>query len=144
MGDSAMLLDCRDASEITDSDRAWLAAMGERPEREVDDDVLVDRWEGLLTGRWTIVRTQAVGARIRFIALENPGGGSPLRGLSDRERTVVERISRGASNKVIAIDLGLGESAVAMILARALRKLGVERREHLPCLAAALARRAAP
>jgi DNA-binding CsgD family transcriptional regulator len=108
--------------------------------RCADDDAVVDHWEALLAGRWSIVRTRAHGGRIRFIALENPSVGPPLRGLTDRERAVVEEVARGRTNKAIAIDLGLCESAVAMILARALRKLGVERREHLPRLAAALAR----
>jgi DNA-binding CsgD family transcriptional regulator len=109
--------------------------------READPVALVDHWEALLAGRWSIVRTRAHGGRIRFVAVENPDAGAPLRALSGRERVVVGEVARGSSSKAIAIDLGVTESAVAMLLARALRKLGLERREHLPRLAAALSPR---
>lgn len=108
----------------------------------VDEPIeFVDHWEALLAGRWSIARTRAYGGRIRFIAVENHATGPLLRALSRRERAVVGGVARGRSNKAIAIDLGVTESAVAMLLARALRKLGLERREHLPRLAAALSPR---
>lgn len=148
-GSPAAEFDARGGGDFSD------AAAGERPalqaaaarlealRRSDDPAAMIDHWEALLAGRWSVVRTRADGGRIRFVALENPSVGPPLRALSGRERAVAQDVAHGRSNKAIAIDLGVCESAVAMLLARALRKLGLERREHLPRLAAALAPRAA-
>ena len=102
------------------------------------DGELVARWEELLAGRWSIVQTSARSGQLRFVAAANPAARDELRALSARERRVIGAVARGQSNKAIAIDLGLGESSLATIFGRALRKLGVSRREHLSRLAAAL------
>jgi DNA-binding NarL/FixJ family response regulator len=44
------------------------------------------------------------------------------------------RVAAGSANKVVAAELDLHPSAVARILTRALRKLGIERRVHLALL----------
>lgn len=54
-----------------------------------------------------------------------------LHALTSREREVVAYAALGHSNKVIAYELGLAESAVAMRLSRAAKKLGVRRRVEL-------------
>lgn len=51
--------------------------------------------------------------------------------LTPREREIVERVAMGLSNKSVAYELGVCESTVATHLARAMRKLGVTRREAL-------------
>ena len=56
---------------------------------------------------------------------------SPLDGLTDRERDVVEQVCEGLSAKAIGRDLGLAPSTVSTHLYRAYRKLGVESRTAL-------------
>ncbi len=48
-----------------------------------------------------------------------------LASLSTREREVMERVTEGKANKVIAIDLGIGEKTVEVHRANVMRKLGV-------------------
>lgn len=93
----------------------------------------LDVWSQLLRGRWSIVRHQRHGGSLRYLAIENPRGDT-LRVLSDLEREVIRRAAAGESNKVMAIELELHLSTVCNVLAAALRKLGVERRTHLPAL----------
>jgi DNA-binding CsgD family transcriptional regulator len=61
----------------------------------------------------------------------NPGADRPSSPLTDRERVVASHAALGRSNKRIAYDLGLAESAVAMRLSRAYKKLGVRSRVDL-------------
>jgi len=96
-------------------------------------------WEQLLCGRWSIVRLQRAGGRLRFLALENPRSDD-LRVLTPIERAVIERVASGQSNKVIAMDLEFHLSSVGNIIARAMRKLGIDRRVHVAALARLLAR----
>jgi DNA-binding NarL/FixJ family response regulator len=49
-------------------------------------------------------------------------------GLTRREQQLVEMISRGSTNKEIAVDLGLSEQTVKNHIQRVLRKLGVRDR----------------
>lgn len=96
----------------------------------------VETWAGLLSGRWSLVRAQHLGTRTRYLAVENPPGG--LRSLTSAELEVVERVRRGQTSKEIALDLHLEESTVATSIARALGKLGLQTREELVHLSAAL------
>lgn len=45
---------------------------------------------------------------------------------SERERAILRRLMRGATNRKIACDLDITEGAVNVHLARLFRKLGVE------------------
>jgi DNA-binding NarL/FixJ family response regulator len=98
-------------------------------------------WDQLLRGRWSIVRFRNASGRLRFLAIENPRLDS-LRALTSVERAVIERVAVGEPNKVIASDLALHTSSVGNITARAMRKLGIERRVHVAALAQLLAQRA--
>lgn len=91
----------------------------------------IDVWSQLLSGRWSIVRHQQVGGRLRYLAIENPIADT-LRALTPLERDVVSRAASGQANKVMAIELDLHLSTVCNVLATALRKLGLTRRTHLP------------
>ena len=97
-------------------------------------------WDQLLRGRWSIVRFRRASGRLRFLAIENPRQDR-LRALSPVECAVIARVAAGESNKVIAIDLDLHLSSVGNITARAMRKLGIDRRVHVAALARLLARR---
>lgn len=104
------------------------------------DDAALSVWEGLLRGRWSIVRHRRHGGRLRFLAIENPPA-DVLRMLGPLEREVVARAAAGEANKAIAIDLGIHVSSAAEILTRSMRKLGVQHRVHLAQLAGALGSR---
>jgi DNA-binding CsgD family transcriptional regulator len=93
----------------------------------------LDVWSRLLQGRWSIVRYQRQGGRMRYLAIENPAGDT-LRALTAAEREVVVRAAAGQPNKVVAAELELHLSTVCNLLASGLRKLGLERRTHLPML----------
>jgi DNA-binding CsgD family transcriptional regulator len=68
----------------------------------------------------------------RFVlAIRNPPQLTDPRALTERERQVAHLVAQGTSNKMIAYSLGISESTVATQLARALRKLGLRRREEL-------------
>lgn len=109
-----------------------------REQSDRGDVRALDVWSQLLRGRWSIVRHQRQGGRMRYLAIENPLGDT-LRGLNDLERQVVARAARGESNKLMAIELELHLSTVNNLLASALQKLGIARRTHLPALQQALA-----
>ena len=53
------------------------------------------------------------------------------RALSKREHQVATRIAAGRSSKEIAYELGITESTVRVLLARANRKLGARSRKEL-------------
>jgi len=64
-------------------------------------------------------------------ALRNPMQGSDASGLSHRERDIVKAVVKGASNKDIAWQLGLGEQTVKNHLRRIFAKLKVANRVEL-------------
>jgi FixJ family two-component response regulator len=51
--------------------------------------------------------------------------------LSPRERQVMERVTAGQANKVIAIDLGISERTVEIHRARLMEKMGADSLPHL-------------
>jgi DNA-binding NarL/FixJ family response regulator len=51
--------------------------------------------------------------------------GSPLDGLSEREREVLAMVARGLPNKLIARELGISEKTVKAHLTRIFHRLGV-------------------
>ena len=64
-------------------------------------------------------------------ALRNPIQGEDASGLSHRERDIVKAVVKGASNKDIAWQLGLGEQTVKNHLRRIFAKLKVANRVEL-------------
>ncbi|HEY3594780.1 MAG TPA: helix-turn-helix transcriptional regulator [Polyangiaceae bacterium] len=76
-------------------------------------------------GRWTtLFELEVDGCHYRLIR-------EGQRGLTPRERDVVERVLRGSSNKVIAYDLGIAHATVRVLLHRVMLKLGVQSRREL-------------
>jgi DNA-binding NarL/FixJ family response regulator len=59
------------------------------------------------------------------------GAGSTLTSLTERQRTVLERVSRGDSNKIIARGLGIKEGTVKFHVRQLMRKLGVANRTQI-------------
>lgn len=68
-------------------------------------------------------------------AMRNPSPTEEASALSQRERDIVSAVIKGASNKDIAWQLGLGEQTVKNHLRRIFAKLGVANRVELAVLA---------
>ncbi|MEZ4363359.1 MAG: LuxR C-terminal-related transcriptional regulator [Kofleriaceae bacterium] len=112
-------------------------------------------WRALYQGDWSIVESvQRDGRRLLLarpnapLALAEQGAPaprprqepapSPARpSLSPAERRVLEALASGSSNKAIAYQLGLADSTVSTLLARAARKLGCRNRIELTVAARA-------
>ncbi|WP_028927115.1 response regulator transcription factor [Pseudonocardia acaciae] len=76
----------------------------------------------------------ALMARLRA-SVEEPG---PLSGLTERERTLLELIGEGLTNRQIAQRMYLAEKTVKNYVSRLLGKLGMERRTQVAVLATEL------
>ncbi|MBX3249302.1 MAG: helix-turn-helix transcriptional regulator [Myxococcales bacterium] len=100
------------------------------PRRATPDEAL-DLWQGLVRGRWSLVDRWESDGRRYVVARHNPPPSVDPRRLSKREAQVVELAARGHANKYIGYALGLQESTVSTLVGRALRKLGMCRREEL-------------
>ena len=57
--------------------------------------------------------------------LQDRASGSPLDGLSEREREVLAMVARGLPNKLIARELGISEKTVKAHLTSVYRTIGV-------------------
>ena len=57
--------------------------------------------------------------------LQDRAAGSPLDGLSEREREVLAMVARGLPNKLIARELGISEKTVKAHLTRVFQQIGV-------------------
>ncbi|CRK51213.1 Transcriptional regulatory protein DevR (DosR) [Rhodococcus sp. RD6.2] len=79
--------------------------------------------------------TAALMAKLREDEHENTG---PFAGLSDQERTLLELLGEGLTNRQIAARMYLAEKTVKNYVSRLLTKLGVERRTQAAVLAAKL------
>ena len=103
--------------------------------RKRDPRAALDLWQGLVSGRWSLVDHFDSDGRRFLVARENEPGGPALAPLSPRERHVLNLRARGRSIKIIAYELGLGVSTVGALLWRARRKLGLSSDADLAALA---------
>jgi DNA-binding CsgD family transcriptional regulator len=85
-------------------------------------------WENVLSGRWALVDRFDSDGRRHIVALPVSKVADSLRGLSRRQRDVMCLLAEGYSNKVIAFELGISESAVSSHLNNIFRKFGIEDR----------------
>ncbi|HXX68417.1 MAG TPA: helix-turn-helix transcriptional regulator [Polyangiaceae bacterium] len=81
--------------------------------------------------RWTLVDGFVRDGRLFVLAVDNREGASGLDLLSPREREVVLSALHGKLNKLIAFEMGLAQSTVRVLIARAAAKLGVSSRAAL-------------
>jgi DNA-binding NarL/FixJ family response regulator len=98
--------------------------------RENVDEAL-NNWEGLVSGRWSMVDRFDSDGRRFILAIRNDPFHPDPRGLSSRERQVAEYVGLGCSSKEIAYTLGLSEASITNCTARAQDKLGFESRSEL-------------
>jgi len=97
----------------------------------------LDTWRSMLADGWDIV-DQFERAGKRYWVAQAPELPSRARRLTGRERVVADGVARGHSNKLIAWELGLSCSTVAVYVKRASHKLGARSRLELICLFALL------
>ena len=80
--------------------------------RRRDPEAALDLWQGLVSGRWSLIDHFDTDGRRLLLARENQPGGPAIAPLSLRERNVLALRAQGRSVKIIAYELGLGVSAV--------------------------------
>jgi len=83
---------------------------------------LVSAFQSLHNG--TVATTGNLGA----VASSSPAPVDPIHSLSSREREILGYIAQGASNKVIARELGIAETTVKIHVQHILRKLNLSSR----------------
>ncbi|HEU4855032.1 MAG TPA: helix-turn-helix transcriptional regulator [Nitrosospira sp.] len=96
-----------------------------------DVDEALKGWEGLVSGRWSMVDRFDSDGRRFVVAVKNDPAHPDPRGLTARERQVAEFVGLGSSSKQIAYTLGLSEAAITNCTARAQEKLGLTSRSEL-------------
>ena len=112
----------------------------ERRAREIDrarardhgrDEHALEVWQGLISGRWSLVeRFDSDGKRF-MLAHKNEEDVIDPRGLTALEIRAASLAVRGYSDKLIAYHLGVAESTASVQLASALRKLSLRSRVEL-------------
>ena len=96
--------------------------------KHLASDLLIKCLKQIMKGEYWIGR-ESVGDLID--AMRNPTPREDAQLLSQRERDIVSAVIKGASNKDIAWQLGLGEQTVKNHLRRIFAKLGVNNRVEL-------------
>jgi DNA-binding CsgD family transcriptional regulator len=96
--------------------------------RRLGEDDALSEWMALVAGEWTLLDEIERDGRRIIIARRNPASRPPLARLTPAQAQVVGFALLGHSNKLIAYELGLTESGVAMRLRRAGRALGATSR----------------
>lgn len=95
-------------------------------------------WEGLLSGRWTLLDWFDSEGRRFIIAKRSDERPHPARGLTPRERQVALYAALGQSSKAIAYELGISPSRVSALLKASMAKLGVRSKAQLVVMVRAL------
>ncbi len=101
------------------------------PERIGDPDRALGEWRALVAGQWSLVDQLEHDGRRYIVARQNEPKALGPGALSDRERQVIGYALLGHHNKLIAYELGIADSTVRVLMARAASKLGVKTREEL-------------
>ena len=96
-----------------------------------DCDGALDAWEGLVSGRWSLIDRFDSDGRRFVVAVRNDPRFPDPRGLSLRERQVAEFAGLGRSAKEIAYLLGVSAASADNSLRRAEEKLGLGSRVEL-------------
>lgn len=97
----------------------------------LDESEAVDTWQALVSGRWTLIDQIDRDGRRYFVARKNDPDVARHHALTRRERQVIGFAALGHTNKLIAYELGLSVSSVAVYLDVAMEKLGVSSRAQL-------------
>ena len=96
-----------------------------------DPDQALPMWRALVKARWSLLDELEAGGERFVVARANIVVFSGLGALSGREGQVVACIANGLSNKETAYELGISDSTVRVLVARASQKLEVSGRDAL-------------
>jgi len=99
--------------------------------RRADPPGAVEAWKALVSGRWTLLDHFDHDGKRYIVAVRNEPQVPTAADLSPREAQVVAYAAQGHSNKLIAYELGIAPSTVAMHLSTAAGKLGAKSRVEL-------------
>ena len=99
--------------------------------RRLDPEAAIAHWQAMVRGEWSLVDWLDHDGKRFLIAQDNRIPADPPAELTERELQIVACAAMGHSNKLIAYDLGLAPGTIAVVLARAARKLGVTSRPAL-------------
>ena len=108
--------------------------------RRADTAVCADLWTRLVRRELRVVLSVTEESHEYLVLGDAQRSGPPWSG---RQLEIVERVLQGGSRKVVAIDLGVSPSTIAVVLSSALRELGLGcRPTQTPPLILGLARAA--
>jgi DNA-binding CsgD family transcriptional regulator len=139
------------AEAILDADGRFVHAQGEATHKTARDQIrlaagaitdlrtkgrrtgraALDTWRPLVGARWTLVDAYEEDGRRYIVARENQARAAGLEALTGRERQVVLQAALGFTNKEIAYALGLSDSTVRVLIARAAARIGVHSKAEL-------------
>lgn len=111
--------------------RAVVAREMARGLREKDPARAFALYEGIVSGRFTILDRFERDGRRYLVAYENPPDVLSSRALTRREREVMWRAAQGEPLKRVAIELGITPSAAAAYFHAARKKTGIRSRNEL-------------
>jgi DNA-binding NarL/FixJ family response regulator len=97
-------------------------------ERAHETQAACHYWQEVFSGARFLVNSFSVGQRSYGTFRTRPLHERPLARIGARKLAILERMLMGESQKAIAIDLGVGDSCIAAILADCRRRLGVDGR----------------
>jgi DNA-binding CsgD family transcriptional regulator len=101
------------------------------PMRLKEPDKSLAGWKALVSGRWSLIDQIENDGRRYIVARENEPLAPGPDALTAREKQVIGYAKLGHHNKLIAYELGIADSTVRVLLARAAAKLGVRTRDDL-------------
>ena len=101
------------------------------PLRREEPEKALAGWKALVAGRWSLVDHLELDGRRFILARQNEPAGEGPAALTPREKQVVGYAKLGHHNKLIAYELGISDSTVRVLLARAAAKLKVRTRAEL-------------
>jgi DNA-binding CsgD family transcriptional regulator len=120
-----------DASLDALKEAAKAMARARGSSRHDDPPGAVEAWKALVSGRWTLLDHFDHDGKRYIVAVRNDPQVPAFSELSPRESQVVAYAAQGHSNKLIAYELGIAPSTVAMHLSTAGAKLGAKSRVEL-------------
>jgi DNA-binding CsgD family transcriptional regulator len=123
--------DSSDATLDVLKDAAKAMARARGSSRHADPPGAVEAWKALVSGRWTLLDHFDHDGKRYIVAVRNDPQVASVGELSPREAQVVAYAAQGHSNKLIAYELGIAPSTVAMHLSTAGAKLGAKSRVEL-------------
>jgi DNA-binding CsgD family transcriptional regulator len=90
-----------------------------------DPDAALEAWQGLVSGRWSLVDRFESDGRRYVVAHRNEPRTARILALTPREEQVVSHLLLGHSSKLTAYTLGISPAAVSAALKSSMQKLGV-------------------